>query len=290
MTSSPAQAWSVRSHGATLAVYGYGSRDPAAPTVLLVHGYPDDHHLWDGLIAELSDEARLISYDTRVAGRSRVDDPRGLDPFRMSVLADDLYAVLDSIPDCSGPVHLVAHDWGSVQSWEAVRRPRAATAFASYLSVSGPSVDHLRQWNLTHIGHPTQWPTIAGQLLRSWYVFGYATPGVRRLAPRAFAWAARNDYDDLPRDSSSDLVRGTALYRANILQRMLSGPVPSCLVPTTVVVPTRDRFLSTRMAEGMEEWIPDLDVINVHAGHWWPRTHPREAAMHLRARFGTEKG
>ena len=278
MIVKPAAEWAVRSLGATLAVYEFGSRSPAAPTILLVHGYPDDHHLWDAMVAAVGDAARVISYDTRVAGRSRVDDPRGREPFRMSVLADDLYAVVDSIPNLAGAVHLVAHDWGSVQSWEAVGRPRAAETFASYLSVSGPSVDHLRQWNLAHIGSPSQWPTIARQLMRSWYVFGFATPGLRHLAPRAYAWAARRDYAHLPFDAKSDVGRGTALYRANILQHMVSGPRPSCPVPTTIVLPTADRFLSARMAEGVEAWITDLTLMTVSAGHWWPRTHPQEAA------------
>ncbi len=40
------------------------------------------------------------------------------------------------------PVHVLAHDWGSVAVWEYLRRPGASDRVASFTSVSGPSTDH----------------------------------------------------------------------------------------------------------------------------------------------------
>lgn len=282
MTLAPANHWTVAGRGAELATFSYGSQDPGAPTVLLVHGFPDDHHLFDPLIAALGDDLRVVSYDTRAAGLSRVDAPGSLDSYRLPLLAEDLFAVAASIPQ-PGPIHVFAHDWGSIQAWEAMRDPRAVTTFASYVSVSGPSIDHLRLFLRRHVGRPGDWPTIVEQLMRSWYVFGFAVPGLRHAARVAYRLAGRGDFHRL--DVDGDLARGVALYRASILQRMVNGPDPRCDVPTTLVVPRRDRFLSVRMAEGVELWTPDLDVRHVDAGHWWPRTHPAEAAAVLRARI-----
>jgi pimeloyl-ACP methyl ester carboxylesterase len=283
MTPAPREQWTLTRPGAVLQAYRYGSEALDAPTILLVHGYPDDHHVFDALVAELGDEARIISYDTRAAGRSRALDP-GLDNFRLPRLAADLYAVVASIPGRSdtgaSPVHVFGHDWGSIQAWEAMRDPRAVDTFASYISVSGPSVDHLRRWNRRHIGHPSQWPTIVGQLLRSWYVFGFAVPGLRRLVPRLFRAAGRRDFAGIDLDRNPE--RGGVLYRATVLPRMVRGPDPTCRVPTTLVVPTHDRFLSVRMAEDVSLWVPDLEVVRVDAGHWWPRTQPAAAAALVR--------
>ena len=41
------------SDGITLAVHAYTEIDPQRPTVLAIHGYPDNHHLWDGVAGQL---------------------------------------------------------------------------------------------------------------------------------------------------------------------------------------------------------------------------------------------
>ena len=42
------------SDGVTLAVHAYTEIDPQRPTVLAIHGYPDNHHLWDGVAGATS--------------------------------------------------------------------------------------------------------------------------------------------------------------------------------------------------------------------------------------------
>ncbi|TDH48230.1 alpha/beta hydrolase, partial [Mycobacterium eburneum] len=37
------------SDGVTLAVHRYTEIDAARPTILAIHGYPDNHHVWDGV-------------------------------------------------------------------------------------------------------------------------------------------------------------------------------------------------------------------------------------------------
>jgi len=84
-----------------------------APTVILVHGYPDNHHLWDLVAEHLEADHHVVTYDVRGAGESGV--PNGRSGYRMEALVADLVAVADAVsPD--RPVHLVAHDWGSIQS------------------------------------------------------------------------------------------------------------------------------------------------------------------------------
>lgn len=42
------------SDGVTLAVHRYTDIDPARPTILAIHGFPDNHHVWDGVAGELA--------------------------------------------------------------------------------------------------------------------------------------------------------------------------------------------------------------------------------------------
>lgn len=61
-------AWVTASDGVRLAVYAQG--DPEKPTVLAVHGYPDDHTVWDDVLAALVERYQVVSYDVRGAGSS----------------------------------------------------------------------------------------------------------------------------------------------------------------------------------------------------------------------------
>src|SRR5205085_969867 len=55
------------------------------------------------------------------------------------LLVRDMAAVIDAVsPD--EKVHLVGHDWGSIQAWEAVTT--MPERFASFTSISGPGLDH----------------------------------------------------------------------------------------------------------------------------------------------------
>ncbi|WP_032405130.1 alpha/beta fold hydrolase [Rhodococcoides fascians] len=269
--------WTVHTSGAELPVFEYGNPS-ARSTVLLVHGYPDNHHVFDPLIAELADTVRVIAYGTRGSGAAVLEPTADVS---IEQLARDAFAVVESIPGVTGKVHVFAHDWGSVQMWEAMAAPRATTAFASYTSVSGPSLDHLRQVARTRLVRPQRWPSLIGQLARSWYVFGFHVPV---LGTRVPALLARFGVEGDPTPTVADQQRGIALYRANVLRRVLRGPAPRCAVPTTVVAPTHDRMLSPNLTDGLDRWIPDLRVVRVDAGHWWPYTHPVDAARVLMAR------
>ena len=41
------------SDGVTLAVHRYTEIDPQRPTILAIHGWPDNHHVWDGVAEQL---------------------------------------------------------------------------------------------------------------------------------------------------------------------------------------------------------------------------------------------
>ena len=86
----------ISADGLALAVYSDG--DPGAPTVVAVHGYPDDHTVFDGVVDALSGSHHVVTYDVRGAGASGT--PAGPEGYDLERLAEDLRAVVDAVsPD-----------------------------------------------------------------------------------------------------------------------------------------------------------------------------------------------
>jgi pimeloyl-ACP methyl ester carboxylesterase len=98
-----------------------------------VHGYPDNHRVWDRVAADLSRDFLVIRYDVRGAGRS--GKPGRTREYRLALLAQDLRAVVDTLIP-GRPFHLVAHDWGAIQSWESATAPELASRLRSYTAIS----------------------------------------------------------------------------------------------------------------------------------------------------------
>lgn len=277
MTSREERTRAVPAQGAELAVYEYGpDPGPDVPTLLLVHGYPDDHHVYLPLIDQLSGTHHIITYDTRNAGLSSVTEHPG--DFSLPALVDDLYAVLSATQASS--VHLVGHDWGSIQAWAAIQDPRAAGRIIRFTSISGPDLRHLAWWMRQKLRSPRDWAQLMGQLFRSLYVGAFQVPGLPEAAWRfiltGYYEKARN------RRVGDNPVRGLALYRANVPFKGTQLPVPVS-VPVHVVVPDKDPFLSPHLTDGLENWASQLTITHVDAGHWWPETHAAGLATLLQA-------
>nr|WP_079407949.1 SDR family oxidoreductase [Streptomyces sp. 3211] len=277
----------VSTGGVELCVVELGETD--RPTVLLVHGYPDTKEVWSEVAERLATRFHVVLYDVRGHGRSTAPQPlRG--GFTLEKLTDDFLAVADAVsPD--RPVHLVGHDWGSVQGWEFATVARTEGRIASFTSMSGPSLDHFGHWIKKRMTRPT--PRAAAQLLgqgaKSWYVYMLHTPVLPELAwrgPLGKRWPAMlQRIEKVPAGSyptaslPSDAANGAWLYRDNVRPR-LRRPRPDAYahVPVQLITPTGDAFLSERLYDGLEQWAPDLLRRTLPAKHWVPRTRPDQLA------------
>ncbi len=65
----------------------------SGPALVLLHGYPLDHTIWDGVASELAGRCRVITPDLRGHGRSPA--PEGA--YAMRLLAGDVAALLDEL-------------------------------------------------------------------------------------------------------------------------------------------------------------------------------------------------
>ncbi|HTO18125.1 MAG TPA: alpha/beta fold hydrolase [Pseudomonas sp.] len=284
----PVQCLAVAGDGVRLAAFRWGHAD--APVLLLVHGYPDNHTIWLPLIDALADEFQIIAYDVRGFGASQT--PRRLRDYRLERLANDLEAVIRAT--CPGrPVHLLGHDWGSIQCWEAVTEPRLQPLLASYTSISGPCLDHVGQWMRERLGQKraSAWRQLGGQLLSSWYIVFFHLPLLPELCwrlglDRAWPWLLYRveGLRNMPRNASqrADGIHGVALYRANFIRRLFRPCVRHTGLPVQLIVPLRDRFVRPQLFDDLFRWAPNLTRHESAAGHWQLLARPRELAERMR--------
>ncbi len=267
MTGSPRRVQS--SDGVTLAVYESG--DPGSPTLVLMHGYPDNHTVWDPAAALLAERFHVVQYDVRGTGES--DKPRGTEAYRIERLVEDFTAVIDATsPDA--PVHVMGHDWGSTQAWAAVTEPSLAGRITSYTSISAPSLDYAGAW-LRDLRHDTA--AKLRQLAHSYYMGLFQLPGLPELMARSgfmdrlTEFAARGTHSSRSvaveaRRGLPEKINGLELYRANLGRR--PRPVRTT-IPVQILVPTRDPYVGRDFAvESARPWVDDLTVHTVAGGHW----------------------
>ena len=265
--------WVTAGDGVRLSVTIDGR--PDGPTVVLVHGYPDNSSMWDGVAAELAAKHRVVTYDVRGAGRS--DKPPGRASYRLDRLADDLRAVVEAVQP-TGRVHLVAHDWGSIQAWHAVTGDGLRGRVASYTSISGPSLDHVGAWFRAQLRRPTprRLKNALSQFLHSWYILAFQVPFIPDLLWRTGLLGKqiqRMEPDAAPPEKS-DGLHGLKLYRANMFTR-LSRPEPRPAdVPVQVLVPTEDAYVTAPLQIEIARWVPDLRIRRIAGTHWVTRARP----------------
>jgi pimeloyl-ACP methyl ester carboxylesterase len=263
----PSKSTTTSPDGTRIAVYDYGNS--GAPVLTCVHGYPDNATLWKPVAERLAGDFHVVAYDVRGAGDS--ERPQSTSAYHLDRLEEDFRAVIDTVsPD--RPVHVLAHDWGSIQAWHFVTDPALRDRITSFVSISGPSLDHagyfIRQGNRAALR----------QLVHSWYIFYFHLPWLPELAwrkgwaHRAFNRLEKQDAED--NRSIGDYVNGMELYRANVLPRLIRPTERHTDVPVLAVSPEADRFVTTPLQTEVARWAANLRVKIVRGGHWLPRNDP----------------
>jgi pimeloyl-ACP methyl ester carboxylesterase len=249
-----------------------------APVIVLVHGYPDSQVVCKRVAEVLAARFRVVTYDVRGAGRSTA--PASVGGYALPVLAGDLEAVIDAVSP-GVPVHVVGHDWGSIQTWESVTEPAIAAKLRSFTSISGPCLDHIGYWLRSR---PRVRPLVS-QLRRSWYIgamHGLApVPSVwaaliARAIPRILPAGARDPELELTR--RSDARNGIKLYVANIGPRLAAPRMRTTEVPVQLIVPTDDAHATPALVENVGQFVSTLVRRDVTGGHWGLFAEPARTA------------
>lgn len=278
--------------GVTLNV-GFAGPEHAPPVVLL-HGFPESHRTWRGLVPLLSDRFRMIMPDQRGFGAS--DAPQAEAEYTVDKILADLFALVDRLG--LERFALVGHDWGGAVAWAAALR-------------GDPRLERLAIVNAPH-------PVIfqksliedADQRAASQYITAFRTPGFEQ-AVEAMGWdtffeKSFGGHVDLalisPEEKAEYLAEWTqpgvfpamlGWYRAAQvmvpppsvtvpLPDFLLGAFPAVKVPTLVVWGMKDKALLPIQLDGLDRLVDDLRIERiVDAGHFVPWEQPEAVAAAL---------
>lgn len=269
-------SWVKTTDGLELAVYEAG--DPGAATIVAIHGYPDNASIWNGVVELLGQKYRVVSYDVRGAGRSGV--PANRAGYRLDQLEADFTSVLEAVsPD--RPVHLLAHDWGSIQGWQCVLSGRLQGRIASYTSISGPGMEQSGRWLRSKLRpSPRELATLLRQLSRLAYLPLFQIPGLPELGWRSGLFdRLMGQRPSTDGRSLSDKINGLELYRANRRPRRSPSALARADLPIQVLAPTGDPFVGVPLqTEAPAPYVSDLRIHSVAGGHWIMRRHPEVVA------------
>lgn len=288
MTTEVAPSTVAASDGVRLAVHAYTDIDPARPTILAIHGYPDNHHVWDGVAEVLGRRFNVVAYDVRGAGGS--SKPARRAGYRFPQLVSDIDTVIDSLG--VGQVHLLAHDWGSIQAWAAVTDDAVMDKVASFTSISGPHLIYAGRF-LRSARSPRAVLDVLKQALASTYIWFFLCPGVPELAIWSRATVAVFAAVELigrPRGAQQrraatsrsirDYLNGLNLYRANMPKPMLAPGrrLPQTTTPVQVLVARQDYFVSPALQRFTGSIPEGGRVVPIEGGHWVVSAYPEVIA------------
>ncbi|WP_413171350.1 alpha/beta fold hydrolase [Anabaena azotica] len=100
----------IKTSRLNIAYHSYGEID--SPTIILLHGWPDDALTWNAIIpALLNANYRCITPYLRGFGLTHFLDSQTLRSGQLAALSQDIIEFIEALK--IGSVHLVGHDWGA---------------------------------------------------------------------------------------------------------------------------------------------------------------------------------
>jgi pimeloyl-ACP methyl ester carboxylesterase len=226
--------------------------------VLLVHGFPLDHTMWDAQIEALSQRCRVIAPDLRGFGRTplgTIDPDRGIP---MHQFADDLAELLTALA-INEPVVLCGLSMGGYIAWQFVRRHAdQLRALVVCDTRAAADTDEARAARMKMIEHIHEWGAarVADMM------------GPRLFAPRSFetmpivVQALRRVVERTAPASIAAAQRGMAA------RPDMTGFLPQIKVPTLVLCGDQDAICPPSEMASIAAAIPGAELVIVpDSGH-----------------------
>ncbi|TGL49332.1 alpha/beta fold hydrolase [Leptospira wolffii] len=258
---------------------------PNRPTILFVHGYPDDHRTWSYQLEALKDEYNVAALDLRGSGKS--DKPREQKAYNVRRIFEDLEAVIRFIGN-EKPVHLVAHDWGALITWAFVADEKKSVWAKSYTAMGGPH-PVLGQKNVFKMAlslNPVSLFKALSQARRSWYILYFQLPFFPEWIWKTFSgffWNLAMNLGGVPkgdalRQKTKAEIVNSSVSTINLYRELLRGeryPVPEHIkIPVQVLIPLKDFAIRPELY-GLHEKICDsYKEYSYDSNHWIQRVHP----------------
>jgi pimeloyl-ACP methyl ester carboxylesterase len=231
--------------------------------VVLVHGVPDTHRLWDKVRSHLTRRdvlaPSLPGFDSAV--------PPGFAATKEAYV-DWLVGEIERV---GAPVDLVGHDWGSllVQRVASLRPDLVRTWACGDGPVDREYVWHdlAQQWQTPDVGEAVM-AVMTGEALAE----GLPAAGV----PPADARIVGDFVDDRMKDCILRLYRSAV----HVGEEWEDG-VARVTRPALVLWGADDPYVTPRFAERLAARVRGDLVLFAGCGHWWPYERPAETAAAL---------
>ena len=247
----------VRAGHVELAVIDRG----AGPPLVLVHGFPLDHSMWQPQIDFFSTRRRVVAPDLRGFGASQIVSGTA----SMEAMADDLDVLLDAL-GITEPVVVCGLSMGgyvALQFWRKyARRLRALVLCDTRAVADTPEAARLRSQQVDLV-------------LRE----GMA-PLAEAMLPKLFAAATFASQPGVVAGQRSTILAARAEGVAAALLGMAARPdatdyLPRIALPTLVVVGQHDAISTVDEMRGMARAIPEAELVVIpDAGHMSPLENP----------------
>lgn len=265
------QAGDIRMHYAE-------AGDPAGEPLVLLHGWPQNHRMWDGVVQRLDGRFRVIAPDLR--GFGKTDAPRS--SYAKQELADDVLALLDALE--LDRVRLAGHDWGGYGAFLlALSAPERISALRAFSIVHPWSKAAPKPWHLAILAYQPIFgaPFLGPRLHRT----GPAMDLFFKLSSAAPVWndderrAYREQWQSAERAEA-----GSRIYRTWVSRELFArDPQARLTVPTRLVVGRGDQAVHAARLDGYEQHADDMTVELVDGSHWLPDERPDLVADRIAA-------
>lgn len=279
----------VASDGAALHIAQSGPADSAV-TLVLVHGWTQDHRTWDFVLPHLDPGVRVLRYDLRGHGGSAHARAGSATIAR---LADDLAEVIASrVP--AGPLVLAGHSMGGMTLMVlAERHPalvRERLAGAAFVATSSGDMDQLTLGfpGLVGRGVTRFEPRVARLLARLRSDTLRLRPGMVRSGARRLVFGRRPGREQV--DSvveqllSAHPASAGRFLDAIAAHRGVGGLGALCDVPSVVLAGEQDRLCPLAHAKVIADELPHAEFVRYPgAGHMLPQERPFEVARQINA-------
>lgn len=259
---------------------------------LLLHGFPESKFSWRHQMPVFAALGYTV-WAPNLRGYGGSSRPKGREAYHMDHLLADVAGIIDAARarGITGPVTLVAHDWGGVIAWTFVLK----------------KVRPLERFIVMNLPHPTLMGKALrtwAQLKKSWYIFFFQIPWLPEklmLARNAHAIgeAFRGMAIDKSRfpESVLDHYRKNAqlpgamtaminYYRANFRgeQPVEWANPPVVDVPTLMIWGEEDAALGKELTYGTEDLVTDFTIRYLpQVSHWVQQEAPEAVNAMIRA-------
>ena len=259
--------------------------DPGAPAVILLHGFPESHRTWRGIVPDLASDHRIVAPDQR--GYARSTKPAGVEAYAPERIVADLVALADRLG--IQRFTLVGHDWGGAVAWMAALKHPDRVERLAIVNAPHPLIFQRSLFDNKEQRRASQYIT---RFRDTGLDAGLVGEGLERFLGTTFAQhvaaaiAGEDKAAYLNEWSQPGAI--TAMlnwYRAAAVvvpgmdeeperPAFLSAPFPPVTQDTLVVWGTRDKALLPVQLEGLAALVPRLTVEKVDAGHFVPWERP----------------